>query len=164
MSEMKFIDYKNREIRVCGDIFKPFRRVKIRELMKAQNELEKLSKEQEKVQGRVNKIKELMELETDLDKYDELQGKLDEEEAKLDMDSMLTESAKIVLPFFEGLTIEEYLDNAEPHDNYTVAVHLPAIQAFCIGKPEKYINDMYLKVIDANIDNYLDNIINPSSE
>lgn len=161
---MKFIDYNKKEIRVCGDVFKPFKRVKVRELMAAQKELEGLSKKQEKVQGRIDKIKELMELETDLDKYDELQAQLEEEEAKIDSEEMLKESAKIVLPFFEDLTAEEFLENAEPHDNYTLAVHLPAIQAFCIGKPAKYINDMYLRVIDANIDNYMDNIINPSSE
>ena len=39
MSEkLKFVDYKNKSLRVAGDLFKPYRRVKTRELMNAQKE------------------------------------------------------------------------------------------------------------------------------
>ena len=42
MSEMKFVDLNNNEIRVCGDIFKPIKKVTIYNLTKAQEKIKKI--------------------------------------------------------------------------------------------------------------------------
>lgn len=163
MSEINFVDLNNNEIRVCGDLFKPVKNVKINNLQKAQNKIEKMNKDNERVQDRIDKIKEIMDKpETSLEEYDELAKQLEEEEAKLDNDVLMESTAQIVLEFFDDITVEEYLDNAEPQDMATLGVMIPAIQCIKIGKNAKYINNLFIKAISANIDNYMDNILNPN--
>ena len=165
MSEkLKFVDYKNKSLRVAGDLFKHYRRVKTRELMNAQKELEKVSKKQDKIKARIEKIEELMKLETDLDKYDELAKELEKQEKLVEDEALLQESAKIICPLFEGLTVEEFLENAEPQDNRTVGCHLVAIEAFNLNKPEGYIENIYDRVLTASIESRVEDMINPRED
>lgn len=162
MSEMKFVDLSNNELRVCGDIFKPVKNVKIYNLTKAQEKIEKMNKENERVQNRINKIKEIMDKDdTSLDEYDKLSKELETEEAKMDNDLLMKSTAQIVLEFFDDITVDEYLENAEPQDMATLGVIIPAMQCMRIGKSEKYINNLFIKAISANIDNYMNNILTP---
>lgn len=165
MSEkLRFVDYKNKSLRVAGDLFKPYRRVKTRELMNAQKELEKVSKKQDKIKARIEKIEELMKLETDLDKYDELAKELEKQEKLVEDEALLQESAKIICPLFEDLTVEEFLENAEPQDNQTVGCHLVAIEAFNLNKPEGYIENIYDRVLTASIESRVEDMINPRED
>lgn len=163
-SKLNFVDYENKSLRVAGDLFKPYRRVKTKELMNAQKELEQVSKKQDKIRARIDKIEELMKLETDLDKYDELAKELEEQEKLVQDDALLEESAKIICPLFEDLTVEEFLDNAEPQDNQTVGCHLVAIEAFNLNKPAGYIESIYDRVLSASIESRIEDMINPKED
>lgn len=161
---IEFIN-ENREIRVCGNLFKPIKvDVKNKDIREAQKELEKMAKEQERTQAKIDKIKQIMELEsTSLEDYDKLEKKLEEEEAKVDEEEILLKSASIVTPFFEDLTEEEYVENSTILDNSTVAVHIVAVQGIIAGKSNKEINSYYYRAIDSGIETYMDNITNPNS-
>ena len=163
MSEMKFVDLKNNEIRVCGDIFKPVKKVTVYKLSLAQEEIEKMNKENERVQARIDKIKKIMEKDdTSLDDYDKLSKELESEEEKIDNDLLMKSTAQIVMEFFDDITVEEYLENAEPQDMATLGVIIPAMQCMKIGKPEKYINNLFIQAISANVDNYVNSILHPT--
>lgn len=159
--KIEYVNTENQTVFFCGK-HRKIRNVKMKKIEDVNHKLEKLQKNNKKIENNIlvlnNKLKETI----DQEEYESIEEQIEElESEKITDEDLNKESGELAVLLLEDFTVEEYINERESQDTELIFALINIVKMMMVRTPEVKINNYVRQYIEASMLAQVNRLANP---